>query len=187
MPWQNTQGIEPHQFTCGHCGNLVGSNLGYSSATDANARIHICPFCDQPTYVNVGRQAPGSPFGNDVMNLPDDVDQLYREAREAVTASAYTAAVLVCRKLLMNMAVERKAKEGLTFVQYVEYLAEEGYVPPEGKGWVDHIRRKGNEANHEIAPMARADAEELISFVEMLLKFVYEFPSRIPPAPPSES
>jgi hypothetical protein len=37
--------------------------------------------------------------------------------------------------------------------------------------------------------MTRGDAEELISFVEMLLKFIYEFPARVPgagpaPAPP---
>ena len=54
------------------------------------------------------------------------------------------------------------------------------YVPPNGQGWVDHIRKKGNEANHEIRLMSRRDAEELILLAEMLLKFVYEFPSRVP-------
>jgi len=43
---------------------------------------------------------------------------------------------------------------------------------------VDHIRTKGNEANHEIRLMGRQDAEELVTFVEMLLKFIYEFPSK---------
>ena len=60
------------------------------------------------------------------------------------------------------------------------YLADNGYVPPNGRGWVDHIRKKGNEATHEIALMQQGDAEELISFVEMLLKFIYEFPARVP-------
>jgi hypothetical protein len=48
---------------------------------------------------------------------------------------------------------------------------------------VDHIRRKGNEATHEIALMSQQDAEELVGFSEMLLKFVYEFPNRVPKAP----
>ena len=48
---------------------------------------------------------------------------------------------------------------------------------------VDHIRKKGNEANHEIKLMTQADAEELIAFTEMLLKFFYEFQNRVP-APP---
>ena len=65
------------------------------------------------------------------------------------------------------------------FAQYIEYLAGKGFVPPGGEGWVDHIRNKGNDATHEIALMTKEDAEELITFAEMLLKFIYEFPKRI--------
>jgi hypothetical protein len=83
----------------------------------------------------------------------------------------------------MNVAVSQGAEAGNTFISYVEYLAANGYVPPNGKGWVDHIRKKGNEATHEIVLMSKDDAQELISFVEMLLKFIYEFPSRVPPGP----
>ena len=80
----------------------------------------------------------------------------------------------------MHIAVAQKAAVGKNFVEYVEYLADQGYVPPNGRGWVDHIRTRGNEANHEIQLMAKSDAEELISFAEMLLKFIYEFPQRVP-------
>ena len=80
----------------------------------------------------------------------------------------------------MHIAVAQQAAAGKSFVEYVEYLADKGYVPPNGRGWVDHIRTKGNEANHEIRLMKKADAEELISFAEMLLKFIYEFPQRVP-------
>ncbi len=84
----------------------------------------------------------------------------------------------------MNVAVGLGADPNKSFISYVEYLADKGYVPPNGKGWVDHIRKKGNEANHEIRLMTQPDAEELISFAEMLLKFIYEFPSRIPKGAP---
>ena len=47
---------------------------------------------------------------------------------------------------------------------------------------VDHIRKKGNEANHEIVLMEKEDAEDLLVFSEMLLKFIYEFPKRVPPS-----
>ena len=63
------------------------------------------------------------------------------------------------------------------------YLADTGYVPPNGRGWVDHIRSRGNEANHEIVMMSREQAKDLVTFLEMLLRFIYEFPARaIPPA-----
>lgn len=86
----------------------------------------------------------------------------------------------------MNIAVSQGAKEGLSFAKYVDHLASNGYVPPNGKTWVDHIRKKGNEATHEIPDMSRDDAVDLITFTEMLLKFIYEFPNRVPtPTPPA--
>ncbi len=93
--------------------------------------------------------------------------------------SAYTSAVLACRKLLMNIAVAEGAKENRKFIEYVEFLANKGYVPPGGKHWVDHIRQQGNEATHEIEMKSESEAKDLISFVEMLLKFIYEFPARV--------
>ena len=42
----------------------------------------------------------------------------------------------------MNIAVAKGAPEGLSFIKYVEYLSENNYVPPDGKEWVDHIRKK---------------------------------------------
>jgi hypothetical protein len=128
----------------------------------------------------MGSQHPGVAPGNEVANVPQDVGKLYAEARAAVAANAYTAAVLACRKLLMNIAVSQGAGAGLSFVAYVEHLAAAGYIPPNGRVWVDHIRKKGNEATHEIQLMSKSDADELIAFSEMLLKFVYEFPARVP-------
>ena len=131
----------------------------------------------RPRRETVSRTA----FGTTVESLPTDVAALYNEARSCMTVNSYTAAVLTCRKLLMHIAVEKKAPEGQNFLQYVEFLAAQGYVPPDGKGWVNHIREKGNEANHEIKIMNLKDAEDLITFSEMLLKFVYEFPAKIKP------
>ncbi len=93
---------------------------------------------------------------------------------------SYTAAVLCCRKLLMHIAVANGAEDSLTFAQYVAHLSAKGFVPPGAKEWVDHIRDKGNEANHEIVIMTKEEAERLISFCEMLLKIIYEFPARTP-------
>src|SRR6266571_7617624 len=109
------------------------------------------------------------------------VNELYEEARRCSSQNCFTAAVLLCRKMLMNIAVAQGATEGLRFIEYVTYLSDKGFVPPNGKHWVDHIRKKGNEATHEIALMAEGDAKELISFIEMLLRFIYEFPSLVPP------
>ncbi len=182
MTWNSTGTITSKQYTCGHCGNVIATGSGYHS--NKSELIYICPHCDKPTHFDdKGKQYPDVAPGNEVEHLPEDLAELYKEARNCVASSAYTGAVLLCRKLLMNIAVKQGAKEGEKFIFYVDYLASQGYIPPNGKGWVDHIRKKGNEATHEIKLMSREDCEDLIAFSEMLMKFIYEFPNKIPKKP----
>jgi len=181
--WNNANELSPLTFTCGYCGKLVASDRGYFSdipSTNIRQFSYICPNCRKPTFFDGKGQIPGVTPGVDVLNVPPPVDQLYREARKCIAAECYTSSVLTCRKLLMNIAVAQGATPGESFQSYVEYLAKKGFVPPHGKGWVDHIRKKGNEANHEIVLMEKQDAEDLVTFLEMLLKFIYEFPNKIP-------
>lgn len=185
--WNSANGLPVKKFKCGHCGELVSSVLGYTTNIGTAALMYICPNCADPTYFKGGRQIPGPVAGNKVEYLPSELEALYLEARNCVSVGANTASVLACRKLLMHIAVAQGANAGESFISYVEYLANSGFVPPNGKGWVDHIRKKGNEANHEIALMGQGDADELISFLEMLLKFIYEFPSRVPAATPAKA
>jgi hypothetical protein len=174
-------------YVCGYCGRYVGPNTGYVAQVTSGRqpRIYICSSCSSPTYFDTSnRQHPGAPFGNDVTSVPQDVAALYAEARACMRVNAFTSAVLTCRKLLMHLAVEKGAPEGRSFLQYVEYLSDKNYVPPDGKGWVGYIRTKGNEANHEIRIMSLEEASDLITFSEMLLKFVYEFPAKVQAQPP---
>ena len=181
--WKNIGSPGPHKYRCGYCGLNVASDKGFSHQK-GDWRIYACPNCDRPSYFRIPDvQVPGVVPGNDVAHLPAELESLSREARNCCGVGAFTASVLSSRKMLMNIAVSQGAAEGLKFIEYVDHLANNGYIPPNGRGWVDHIRRKGNEATHEIALMGKADAEELIAFSEMLLKFIYEFPARVPPAP----
>jgi len=191
--WSKPQVLPPLSYQCGFCNNIVSSVSGYKAGHQKDgsgkqlAAVYICPHCGGPTFVDPnGNHMPDVPFGTSVNHIPEDVAKLYDEARRCTSAGAYTAAVMLCRKILMHLSVEKKAKTGESFAYYVNYLANQGYVPPNGKDWVDHIRKKGNEANHEIVTMSRDDAKDLIVFLEMLLKFMYEFPKMIPPSQPSD-
>ena len=86
----------------------------------------------------------------------------------------------------MNVAVEEGADANESFAAYVSWLADEGFVPAKGRSWVDRIREKGNEANHEIPDIDRTDAEDVLSFTEMLLKVNYEMPARAAGIPKPE-
>ncbi|MCE9549176.1 DUF4145 domain-containing protein [Candidatus Nomurabacteria bacterium] len=185
--WHQTGTYLSKSYICGHCGNSLASNVGYykTSSPDgsgsAREYIYICHHCYAPTYfTGAGQQTPGPRPGEDVEGIGDaGVKSLYKEARDAYSKSAFTASILCCRKLLMHVAVSKGAPSGGTFISYVEYLSSNNYVPPGAKEWVDHIREKGNEANHEIKIMTKEEADDLLSFSSMLLKLVYEFPSKM--------
>ena len=185
--WMGRHKIDSVSFQCGYCNNIVASEVGYKLGhhTDGSGKqmggIYICPSCGGPTFFHItGEQYPDVPFGSHVKHVPEEVEKLYDEARRCTSSSAYTAAVMLCRKILMHLAVEQGAEKDKNFAYYVTYLSDKGFVPPHGKHWVDHIRKKGNEANHEILLMNRDDAKDIILFIEMLLKFIYEFPSMVP-------
>jgi hypothetical protein len=184
MAWGSVSKIGTRKYICGHCSESICAEIGYTFG-DNWQYIYICHNCNKPTYFYYGGQVPGPMIGSTIKNVPDDIGKLYDEARKSYSVSAFTASIMACRKLVMHIAVSRGATEGLSFQKYVEYLSEKGFIPPDGKEWVDHIRTKGNEANHEIVIMGQNDAEDLIIFIEGLLRFIYEFPSRLKAKTPS--
>jgi hypothetical protein len=193
VSWHNPNPMSGTKFVCGFCGTLTAPSTGYIANAHQNsgalAFIYICTYCNRPTYIltdasnTIHEKMPSDKPGEQVLALPPEVNSAYEEARSCAGASAYTGAVMLCRKLLMNVSVSRGAKEGETFKYYIEWLRDNHYTPPGSEDWVNRIRDKGNEANHKIEIMNVEDATELISFVGMLLKFVYEFPHRSQPKP----
>ncbi|HRH23602.1 MAG TPA: DUF4145 domain-containing protein [Candidatus Magasanikbacteria bacterium] len=187
IEWHNQQSFSSQNYQCSHCGNKLTSEKGFfgrreeaSLGRPVMEYICICHFCKKPTYIDMDKkQYPGIAFGNTVDGIDDEsVESLYEEARNCASVNAFTSSAMACRKILMNIAVAKGADENLKFVQYVQFLADNNFVPPDGKGWVDHIKDKGNEANHRIEIVSKENAEELLYFTEMLLTFIYAVPAR---------
>jgi len=155
--WHGLGDISRQSYTCGYCGKDVAPNHAYYTehARGAPASIYICPHCQCPTFFGADKkQTPGVRTGREVGGITDEgVRLLYDEARDCAAAGCHTAAVLVCRKLLMHIATAHGAGEGLKFIEYVDYLRAKGFIPPNGDKWVDKIRTSGNEATHEIRIM----------------------------------
>jgi hypothetical protein len=181
LNWQ-CQKVGSYKYICGYCGQPLASEMGWVGTNGhgiPRGRIQICHHCTQPTFFDEGnKQYPGVSHGEPVKNVTDAaLNEIYEEARRAISASCFTAAVLCCRKLLMHLAVAKGAKPGDTFKNYVEFLSNGNHVPAGCKSWVEQIRDAGNEANHEIVMMKSEDAKDLVSFCHMLLKITYEFPA----------
>ena len=186
--WDSHKAL-PASYKCSYCGTfvtsaeglpLVNENLvGDKFFSKPSGGVYICTNCKYPTYIYQDEQVPLSRFGESIEYLPEEVDKIYEEARDSFSVGAYTAVMLLCRKLLMHVAVDLGADENKNFIYYVNYFETEGYISKNARPWVDKIRKLGNEANHEIMIGNREDAKKIIKFSTMLLKTNYEYPKEI--------
>lgn len=184
--YEDCSDIETHEIQCGYCGRIVAPHIGYSiKLSDRNgsnlAFIYKCPHCSNPTiyYVNSKISVPGNMFGREIKNLPDNIQTLYSECRTCYSNQCYTASQMIARTLLMHIAVEQGAEANQSFVDYVNYLDFNRFIPPNGKAWVDFIRRSGNVANHDIIIKEKEETEKVILFLSALLLFIYELPNEL--------
>lgn len=167
-------------YTCGHCGTVVSgavvASYSYGVQSDEHLiRWLLCPACvDGSVSTKSGVVYPGVPFGPSIQGLPPEVKSAYREARDCISFNAYTSCELICRKILMHVAVEKGADEGGSFAGYITHLENKGYVTPPMKRWVDLIREHGNRAAHVIENPSRERAESTIMFTAELLRLIYE-------------
>ncbi len=174
--WHNDSPLPTRTWTCSYCGKATGNDKGFSDK-EMGRCIYICPSCSCPTYFEGNKQVPGAPYGNSVENLPQEIGPLYEDARNCMRVYAFTSAVLTCRKILMHVAVEKGAPKDKNFAFYVDSLVNGTILPTNFKSWVDKIRQRSNEANHEIIVMSLDDAKNILNFTEMLLKLLYEYPA----------
>lgn len=147
------RGGEDNQWIVCHCG------LGYLMRGD--------------------RLYPAVPTLDEPAGLSPAVAAAWREARDCLAVDATIGAATLCRKILFHMAVEEGLPEKNNkdrapgFEQCVDHLQNQGVITAPMRQWVDNIREVGNQANHDLAPVPREDAERLAVFVHELLRMHY--------------
>lgn len=186
LRYSDSRAVPSFPVTCGYCGQNVAPNVGYTLLyVDGKHRdagyIYQCPHCKNPIFymVETGETVPGAIYGREIKDLPENIQTLYNECRTCYANQCYTSAQMIARTLLMHIAVEQGAEEGWSFAKYVNYLDDNGYIPPNGKKWVDFIRTSGNVANHEIVIKEKEETEKVITFLSALLLVIYELPNSL--------
>lgn len=165
-----------YPYRCATCGRDVsGAVVARTRLASHMVRWLQCPNCGDGAVQRMdGNIYPGVAFGVKLEGLPAEVEVAYTEARNCMVVDAYGACELVCRKILMCVAVEKGAKEGEPFSSYLTYLGEKGFVTDAMMGWVEIIRENGNKATHKIEKVDKEKAESTIMFTAELLRIVYE-------------
>ncbi|MBT2495073.1 DUF4145 domain-containing protein [Microbacterium sp. ISL-59] len=175
--------------TCPSCGALQFIVIAVTKNRD---RIWLrCISCKLAIAVNEGIASPAQKPLRVPAGLPGEEAKVWDEIRECLGVGAYTAAVMLCRKLLMHVAVAHglPAKDGKdrapNFTQCVDHLVVEGIVTKRMEPWIDRIREVGNEANHEISPVGKDAALDVATFTQKLLELAYEMDDTMVKADPN--
>ncbi len=146
------------EYLCSYCNKTVAGKKHHIVKFD-NLRIETdefyileCPSCNKPTIYNVFDKTtyPFTKVLLPVQYLSKNIDTIYNEIRSAISAGCYTSAVILARTAIMHVAVEHEAEENKSFVYYVNYLIDKGYVPPSANVWIDKIRTMANDSVHKL-------------------------------------
>lgn len=86
--WRSLQDLPNAAFICGYCNTNVSSVKGYKlgyhgdgSGAQVGA-LYVCPNCGGPVFFTPSNERFPSPaLGNTVQHVPNDLNELYEEAR----------------------------------------------------------------------------------------------------------
>lgn len=101
-------------MACGPCG--LNASVAVLVRDIARETLWLrCPNCNRGAVSNADRGIePGLRPGSDLRGLPGDVARAYTKARDAASVNAWTATEMMCREILMHVAVDKGAKKGET-------------------------------------------------------------------------
>lgn len=154
------------------------------SALTENAWL-LCIACGKGFVMNTYDVVPNKmPFGEPA-GTPEPELQIWQEVRRCFSVNAYTAAAMLCRKILLHMVfTHQRSKDpdakpkDLSFAAAVRYLSENGVITADQRTLADNIKNIGNKANHELPQITEQEAGDMALFTYFLFLSAYEMPSR---------
>ncbi len=163
-----------YTYLCAHCNTMTSGLIVARYQYGIKVEWLICTGCGHGSVYDNRDLYPRSKFGPSIEGLPAEVEKAYEEARSCYSVNAFTACELICRKILMHVAVDKGAKENEAFTYYLSKLGEQGYITPPMTKWVALIREHGGKATHRIEAPDRKRAESTLMFTAELLRLIYE-------------
>ncbi len=186
-------GVRPRykDYACGACGSansgrVICDLIRASDGATVSWCVCSCERREPTVFIEkdgtVISQLPTAREFHANKHWPPDLSALYEEAARSYCGGAYTAAAMVCRKLLMACACYEQSeanqipKDGLPFTEYVDYIVDTAIPFPRAKTAIDSIRTIGNDANHKVTFVTQTDAERAMRIVTYTLDTLYTLP-----------
>lgn len=186
---------------CARCekhvtGRSHGEHRYDEDGEEVSRTFLTCPACSDPFVVHQQGSYHPSDYGSGyelswsdaVVLLPGDAKSLdasvpiniaasYAEARRVFSsASAHTAAAIMCRRTLEGVCAHLDAKGG-NLARKLDNLKERGLIEPRIHEWANHVLRSlGNDAAHDVdAVISKEDAKDALDFTKAIIEYLFVF------------
>jgi len=105
--------------------------------------------------------------------LPNSIHKSYSSAKHSYEVGLYEPAVIMCRKCLEAICIEKGEVKG-NLKSRIDKLRDAEIIDKKLFNWADNLRMIGNDAAHEFeVNITQQDAADSIEFVEALLSYVF--------------
>lgn len=191
--------VAPKKFhvfkECPHCRtkHIAAVYMGHFYGNSGYVSFWGCPQCQhgfctesdfftesesdplrQKTFVMYPQ--PASPDAPDY--TPTQIAEDFRAAKENLFEGRPKPAAIMARTVL-DQVMKDVGAQGRSLWEKIAFLEQEHKITPDMKEWADTVRAIGNEAVHDYSPVAPKDAEQAVSFTEMLLTYLYTLPAKV--------
>lgn len=141
-----------------------------------------CPQCAQPALLRIVEDGNPSriwpPLDRLDWEVPAPIRGAYDEAARCFDAGAFTAAAVMCRKVLEGVCDEQGAR-GNSLAARLDDLKAKGVIDSRLAEWANQLRLGGNEAAHDPSiTVDRADARDLKDFTKAIVEYMFTIQRR---------
>jgi len=113
-------------------------------------------------------------------DIPVQIQKILQEAKITYSAQCYRASAVMSRRTLEAITVEKGEPDG-TLAKRINCLTSKGILDKNLGDWANEIRLIGNVGAHfdPINDVESEDANQIILFIEELIKYIYIMPAEI--------
>ena len=155
-----------YQFaSCPNCGGPIlveRYNFGFDGVNDLSSPHRLYP----PQQKALSTQ------------IPETIRDAFREAQRCFDASCFTAAAIMCRRVIEEV-IRQQGVSSKNLVGGLRELRSNDQIDARLFEWADLLRSIGNEAAHGVGEkIGPQDAEDVLHFTEALADYIYVLKTR---------
>lgn len=113
-------------------------------------------------------------------DIPEIIQKILQEAKISYSYQCYRASAVMSRRTLEAITIDKGETEGV-LAKRIKNLIDKGILDRNLGEWATEIRLIGNSGAHfdPINDVEKEDANQIILFIEELIKYVYVMPTEI--------